>query len=76
MSATRNGAGSRPTPDLRPFPELVGMVNAAELGLEGLIDLLDKASESHMRSDHLAQLLRPLHQQLSKATTDLNNMRV
>ncbi|MFX1682622.1 hypothetical protein PV762_25680 [Mitsuaria sp. CC2] len=70
-TASRSVAGG-----IRPFSELVGLVNAAELGLEGLFDPLDKISEAHMRSDQLAQLHRPLHQQLSQATTDLNDMRV
>ena len=59
---------------LRPFPELLAMVNEADAGLEGLIDLFGKAHSSHISTDHLVCLLRPMQEKLNRAANDLNDM--
>lgn len=61
---------------LRPLPELVEMVNQADVALEALCFLLRKADGHPISADRIHTLLAPIQVMLTTASCDLNDLRL
>ncbi|MBK1686182.1 hypothetical protein CKO37_01510 [Rubrivivax gelatinosus] len=64
------------TRPMLPYPQLLTLLDEAEVGLAGLLDLLDKAGNAKADCTQLAYLIRPFHQKIAAATNDLHDMKV
>lgn len=73
MSRAAAHAQGRP---LRPLPELVEMVSEASNSLDALLELLTKADHHVVFAVSVRTLLEPIHDKLTKASCDLNDMRL
>lgn len=62
--------------ELRPLPVLVEMVSEANCDLEALCELLRCAEHRPIGAEHIHTLLAPIHAKLTKASCDLNDMRI
>ncbi|MDP2257026.1 MAG: hypothetical protein Q8K05_13380 [Polaromonas sp.] len=61
---------------LRPLPELRDTVSNVSNGLDALCELLHLAGESKVFAVSVLELLKPLCDQLTTASCDLNDMRM